>query len=163
MSASFRNRHRLKRKQIKFFLTDLQNKFNIPLFNEKSAVDTAQYDDQKIVIINDDIDFFYYKDRIFFTLKGINKYKPLSYYVIVDMGAVGFVTNGADVMSPGIIDADPKIKTGDLVWIADETHRKPIGIGEALLSGEEMVQLNQGKAIKNIHYIGDSLWQISNK
>jgi PUA domain protein len=162
MTITFRNRHRLKRKQIKNFLTDLQLKFSIPLFDEKSAVDTAQYDNQKIIIVDDDVDFFYYKEVIFFTLKGIYKYRPRNYYVIVDMGAVGFVTDGADVMAPGIVDADPKIEPGNLIWIADETHRKPLGVGEALLTGEEMIRQNKGKAIKNIHYIGDRLWQLSN-
>ena len=79
------------------------------------------------------------------------------------MGAVGFVTNGADVMSPGIVDADPQIQPGDLIWIADETHNKPLGVGEALLTGEEMIANTKGKAIKNIHYIGDALWEISTK
>lgn len=161
MTVTFHNRHRLKRKHIKHFLADLQDKFHIPLFDDKSAIDIAQYENQKIIIVDDDIDFFYYKNTIFFTLNGINKYKPKDYFVIVDMGAVGFVTNGADVMTPGIVDADMKINPGDLVWIADETHRKPLGIGEALLSGEDMIHQNKGKAIKNIHYIGDILWQLS--
>ena len=43
------------------------------------------------------------------------------------MGAVGFITKGADVMAPGITDADPMIQKDDLVWICDEKHRKPIG------------------------------------
>ena len=163
MTITLRNRHRLKRKEIKQFLDQLQTKFNIPLFDEKSAVDTAQFDNQKILLINDHIDFFYYKDTIFFTLKGLYRYQPKDYFVIVDMGAVGFVTNGADVMAPGIVDADTKITPSDLVWIADETHKKPLGIGEALISGEDMKLHHKGKAIKNIHYIGDTLWHLSNE
>lgn len=163
MTITFRNRHRLKRKEIKNLLNTIQNKFSITLFTEKSAVDTAQYEDMKIILVDDDIDFFHYKNTIFFTLKGINKYRPKKYRVIVDMGAVGFVTNGADVMSPGIVDADPQIQPGDMIWIADETHKKPLGVGEALLSGEEMKANTKGKAIKNIHYIGDALWEISTK
>ena len=161
MTPTFRNRHRLKRKEIKNLLNTIQNKFSIPLFTEKSAVDTAQYEHMKLILVDDDIDFFHYKDTIFFTLKGVNKYHPKKYYVIVDMGAVGFVTNGADVMVPGIVDADPQIQPGDLIWIADETHKKPLGVGEALLTGEEMIANTTGKAIKNIHYIGDPLWEIS--
>ena len=79
------------------------------------------------------------------------------------MGAVGFVTKGADIMAPGIIDADVNIQENDHVWICDEKHRKPLAVGIALMTGEEMKSKNTGKAIKNIHYVGDKLWNLSNK
>ena len=68
MTVTFHNRHRLKRKHIKHFLADLQDKFHIPLFDDKSAIDIARYENQKIIIVDDGIDFFYYKNTIFFTL-----------------------------------------------------------------------------------------------
>ena len=76
------------------------------------------------------------------------------------MGAVKFVAKGADVMSPGIVGADSGIQEGDFVIIIEETHRKPLAIGKALISGEEMVERNEGKAVKAIHYIGDNLWNL---
>ena len=161
MTIPFRNRHRLKRKQIKQLLSTMHTKFLIEPFDDHAAVDIAQYDNQEIILINDSIDFFIYQDTVFFTLHGLNKYKPQDYFVIVDMGAVKFVTNGADIMTPGIVNADAKINPGDLVWIADETHRKPLGVGEALIDGVDMIHQKKGKAIKNIHHIGDKLWQIS--
>ena len=38
-------------------------------------------------------------------------------------------------MSPGITDADPNIKEGDLVIIIEETHGKPLATGRSLISG----------------------------
>ena len=75
-------------------------------------------------------------------------------YVVVDMGAVKFVAKGADVMSPGITEADPNVQEGDLVIIVEETHKKPLATGRALISGPEMVENNEGKAIKTIHLLG---------
>ena len=79
--------------------------------------------------------------------------------MIVDAGAVRFVVNGADIMCPGIVRADPEIKEGDLVIIKEETHDKPLAIGRALISGKDMVG-DSGKAIKSLHYVGDKLWNI---
>jgi PUA domain protein len=77
------------------------------------------------------------------------------------MGAVVFITKGADVMAPGITDADPMIKKDDLVWICDEKHRKPLAIGIAIMTGEEMKTKKTGKAVKTLHFVGDRLWMLT--
>ena len=87
------------------------------------------------------------------------KYRPAARSVTVDMGAVPFVTNGADVMGPGITDADESIAEGDLVWIKDVKNGAPLAIGKALRSGAELKNKAGGKAIKTIHYVGDKLWK----
>ena len=80
--------------------------------------------------------------------------------VVVDMGAVRFMSKGADVMSPGIVDADDEIVEGDIVLIVDETHNKPLAIGISQITGPEMVENTEGKAIKTIHYVGDDIWNL---
>ena len=80
--------------------------------------------------------------------------------VVVDMGAVRFVTNGADIMSPGIVEADDTIVPGDLVVIVDVNNKKPLAIGESLITGPEMVESSKGKAIKSLHYVGDEIWNL---
>ena len=89
------------------------------------------------------------------------KYQPAEGRVVVDMGAVGFIVKGADIMAPGIVDADIQIKEGDFVWVCDEKHHKPLAVGKALMNGETMKVNQTGKAIKNIHYVGDMLWNLS--
>ena len=64
-------------------------------------------------------------------------------------------------MAPGIVDADPSILKDDYVWICDENNKKPLAIGIALMSGEQMKQSKEGKAIKNLHYVGDELWNLT--
>jgi len=81
--------------------------------------------------------------------------------VVVDMGAVKFMANGADVMSPGIVDTSDEIEKGEIVLIVDETHGKPLAIGLSLISSDEMINNDQGKAVKTIHYIGDDIWNVN--
>ena len=92
------------------------------------------------------------------TLDGVIKLQPKKNYVVIDMGAIKYVTNGADVMAPGIVDADIDIIKDQQVWICDERNHKPLAIGIALVNGSEMIQKNSGKSIKVIHYVGDELW-----
>ena len=42
----------------------------------------------------------------------------------------------------------------------DETHNKPLAIGISLITGPEMVENDEGKAIKSIHHVGDEIWNL---
>ena len=163
MSFKIKNRHRLKTKDIKKLNSDLKNTFLDSYFNEKSSVEIGDYEEYKIFFVNDEPFFVFYKNKIIFTLHGINKFKPKNNFVIVDMGAVKFVTNGADVMAPGIIDADKNIKQDQQVWICDEKHKKPLAIGIAIVDGEQMLTEEKGKVINTIHWVGDKLWNFTAK
>ncbi len=78
--------------------------------------------------------------------------------IIVDMGAIKFVTNGADIMRPGITKIDPSIYKGDIVKIVDETHGRALAVGKAMYDAEEMAKIAKGKVVKNLHTIKDSVW-----
>ena len=75
------------------------------------------------------------------------------------MGAVKFVVNGADVMRPGIVEIEEGIAKDEFVAVIDKNNKKPLAVGIALFSSEEMKGMNSGKVIKNIHYVGDELWK----
>ena len=75
------------------------------------------------------------------------------------MGAVPFITNGADCMGPGIVDADESIQEGDYVWIRDVKNQVPLAVGQALRSGADLKAKQPGKAIKSINNVGDKLWK----
>ncbi len=160
--SKIKNRHRLKNKEIKNILAELKSKFNCNFFDEESSVEKGILGDYEVVLIDNEIDFMYHENNLFFTLKGLYKYKLKNYFVIVDMGAIRFITDGADIMAPGIVDADPNIVENDYVWICDIKNKKPLSVGIALMTGEQMKNQNSGKAIKNIHYVGDNLWALIN-
>ncbi len=78
--------------------------------------------------------------------------------VVIDMGAVPHVANGADIMGPGVVSADGGIKAGDAVAVVDERHGKPLAVGLALVPGSEM-RAPKGKVVKNVHHVGDKAWR----
>jgi len=96
----------------------------------------------------------------FLTVQGANEFPPTESVVTVDAGAVSFVSNGADVMRPGIVEVDDGIEPGELVAIAEETHGKILAIGRALTDSDEMVG-DSGKVVESIHYVGDDLYTFS--
>lgn len=79
--------------------------------------------------------------------------------VIVDMGAVRFVTNGADIMRPGITKIDPQIKKGEIIQIVDENNHRTLAVGKAMFNSKEMEAKTSGKVIKNLHTIKDNIWK----
>jgi PUA-domain protein len=99
-------------------------------------------------------------ERIAPTCRLLMQKKPSKKWVTVDMGAVKFVNNGADVMAPGITDADPDIQPGDLVWIRDEKNKVPLAVGEAVIPGAQMPRGPKGKAVKSLHRVGDEMWNL---
>ena len=155
-----KNRHRLKARDIKQFQDELKKTFTNDFFNEKSSVETGDFDDQPLIFVDGEPCFMFYENKIIFTLHGLNKFKPKQKFVVVDMGAIKFVSNGADIMAAGIVDADLDIKNGAQVWICDVNYRKPLAVGVALMTGEQMVKEKKGKAVENIHYVGDGLWNL---
>ena len=158
MSIHLKKRHRLRRKDIKAISEKLNRIFSKQCLSLDDTVDRAQANSFDVILVNGEILGFFINDLPFLTVRGLLKYRPDKRYVTVDMGAVKFVYNGADVMAPGILDADKEIQCGDLVWIRDEKNLQPLAVGEALVSGKEMISSKKGKAIKSLHHVGDDIW-----
>jgi malignant T-cell-amplified sequence len=78
--------------------------------------------------------------------------------VVVDMGAIKFVCNGAKIMRPGIRRFG-NFKKGDYVTVKDETFSKILAVGRALEDSEIAIQNTKGYVIDNLHYIGDTFWE----
>ena len=154
-----KKRKRMREKEIKALSSQLEERMGVPVFSEKDAVDLAESTDFNLIFVNNDILGLVYEGVPVLTVRGILKYRPERCAVTVDMGAVPFVTNGADVMGPGIVDADPEIKEGDLVWIRDIKNKVPLAVGVALRDGEALSAKEKGKAIKTLHNVGDKLWK----
>jgi len=145
-------RKTLRKKDIKALLSEVE-KYN---FSKK---DNYVVEDD-ILLINNKPMFFYYEKRIVPMLKLVLM-KNFLKKITVDMGAVKFVVNGADIMRPGITAIEDGIQKDDIIVIIDETHNKPLAIGIALYSSSEMKKMDCGKVVKNIHYVGDRLWDFS--
>lgn len=81
--------------------------------------------------------------------------------VAVDMGAIQFVTSGADIFRPGIKLIDESIQKDEVIAIVDERHNKPLAVGIAMMNGFDMKAIDKGKVIKNLHYVGDRIWDFA--
>lgn len=117
-------------------------------------------DDYTLILVGGRPLIFEIEGQLFPTVRGALELELKQLLVVVDKGAVRFVSKGADIMSPGIVDADPEIKEGDLVIIVEETHGKALAIGRALMDGPMMAEADSGKAVKSITYVGDKLWNM---
>ncbi len=153
-----KSRHHLKGSEAKRVIATLE-----PFLEDDSGIRKASLER---AITDEGIDLIFVdgkplimiiEGQPFFTVLGAIELSPRKKLVVVDSGAVRFIVNGADVMNPGIVSADPDIAAGDLVIIVEERHKKPLAIGRALIPGTEMK--GEGKAIKSLHHVGDQVWK----
>lgn len=106
--------------------------------------------------IDGKIEFFFFEDKVLPLLN--TPYCDKLKKITVDMGAIKFVTSGAEVMRPGITDIDDDIEEGEPVAIQDEKNKKVIAIGISKLSTAALKDSTSGKVIRNIHHVGDKYW-----
>jgi len=84
--------------------------------------------------------------------------KTLS-FLVVDMGAIPHICNGADIMRPGIKQIQGDFEKGTIVLVKDQKFSKPIAIGVAEAGSASIRAMSKGIAAKNVHYVGDSFWE----
>jgi PUA domain protein len=78
--------------------------------------------------------------------------------VQVDMNAVKFVCNGANIMRPGITDFTT-FKESEIVLVKDQTHKKELAVCISLVDDVNGRKMERGVVLNNIHYIGDVYWE----
>lgn len=155
-----KKRNFLKNKKIKEIRKELGTYQDI--IPKKSQVELVKIEDYpNILLIDGEPLLMQIDNKTIPTLHAMINEEITEKYATVDMGAINFVIKGADIMSPGIVDADESITPGETIVIIEEKHHKPLAIGTSLISGPEMVENNKGKAIENLHYVGDSIWELN--
>jgi PUA domain protein len=159
-SLRLKHRHRLRRKEVASLVSELQEILGCTTFKEDEALEIADAAQYRLLVSKGRPLGIYIGDEPLLTLSGMLAYAPTKRYVTVDMGAVKFLANGADVMAPGVIDADQSIKEGLGVWVRDEKNLRPLVVGIAMMDAETMIEASEGKAVKTIHYVGDKIWQL---
>lgn len=78
--------------------------------------------------------------------------------VQVDMNAVKFVCNGANIMRPGITDFTT-FKESEIVLVKDQTHKKELAVCISLVDDVTGRKMERGVVLNNIHHIGDIYWE----
>ncbi|AFK18092.1 RNA-binding protein [Haloferax mediterranei ATCC 33500] len=155
-----KSRHHLRSDEIDALCESIESSLGVRLDGDAfEAVEFADAD-YDIVLVDGEPAVMYIDDQPFLTVKGANQFPPTTNVVTVDAGAVSFVSSGADVMRPGITEADESIEAGDLVAIAEENHSKVLAVGRALEDGDDLVG-DSGKVVESIHHVGDDLFDFS--
>lgn len=153
----------MKHKEAGPVLEALQTRYGMQGFDLEAPLDVAEAEHRTIYLLANEVIGMDVDGQVAPALRGLLRWPATKRWVTVDMGAIRFVTNGADIMAPGITDADPEIVPGDAVWIRDETHGRPLAIGRAQVSGPELKAGNKGKVVSNLHTVGDGLWGIGHE
>ena len=152
-----KSRHHLRSDEIGDLETSLADHLGIDLDGENyervEFVDT----DREVVLVDGDPLVASFDGDLFVTVRGANAYPPERHVVTVDQGAISFVSDGANVMRPGITEATDDIVPGDLVVVVEETHRKALAIGRAEADGTDMVG-DSGMVVQSLHHVGDDLY-----
>lgn len=117
-------------------------------------------DKSSLYFINKELWLVEQKDFIFPGLPALLSENIQLPRVVIDMGAVSHIANGADVMAPGIFDIASELVEGELVVIIDQKNLMPLAVGQMLVSGQAILETRRGRAIKTLHYVGDPLWKL---
>ena len=136
-------------------------------YSKKYQVELVETENNKLILINKQPSFFYYtinnQKIIIPTLKLLQTKQNILKTITIDINAIKFIINGADIMRPGITEIQDNIHKNEPILIIDQTHKKPLAIGISLLNTDELRTTTSGKVIKNIHHVGDELWKIEIK
>jgi PUA-domain protein len=158
-------RYFLKAKEVKSMLGEASEKLRVDfnqIFKSKVDMELVDTDFAEIFLINGMPLLVRINEKILPTL-AFNEIFALTPKVVVDMGAVPHVCNGANVMAPGIVRFEGEFRKGDFVSVADEKHGKTIAIGEAAYDVDAAKKVVEGVVIKNVHFVGDKLWNFIKK
>jgi len=155
-----RRRHFLKEKEAKRFLLEVSKTLGTDIERLLESKTGIEVNETEIA------EFFIFSGRpllarsngVLFPTLYFEELFSIIPKIVVDMGAVPYVCKGADVMAPGVRAIKGEFEENDLLLVVDERHGKPLAVGVALFGSEDMKVLNSGKIVKNLHYVGDKLW-----
>jgi len=160
MALKIRRRARLRQKESADVIRRLTEEFGMMVPLDDVPMDEAEAGPFRLLLRENEAITLFIDGGIVPTVRGLLAFPATKRWVTVDMGAVRFIYNGADVMAPGIVEADPAIRAGDVVWVRDEKNRRPLAVGRAIMDGPTMAREEKGKAIETIHHVGDDLWRL---
>jgi PUA-domain protein len=158
-----KKRHLLKKREQKTEIEKIENDLGSTIgLDMKSQLESGILDDgSRILLLNGDIVFYELEGRFIPTLRAILGSIVHIPQVSVDMGAVKFVVNGADIMRPGVTHVDEEVRKDGIVAVVDERHGKPLAVGISIFSAADLRAATSGKVVKSVHHINDELWDFS--
>ncbi len=160
-SMAVGRRYSLKARRAKELLTTTSQQLKVPLPLEDKHLRVERVDlpaTGALILLNDEAAFIQVDDEVFPTLLNAVALKALP-SLTVDMGAVPYICNGADVMAPGLVKIEGDFAAGDIVVVVEERFAKPIAVVKALVDARDVAAQKRGKVAITRHYIGDRFWE----
>ena len=156
-----KKRHLLKKREQRDVIEQIENDLGSSIgLDDKSQIESGILDDgSHVLLLDGEIIFFEHEGRKIPTLRALLKGIIEIPQITVDMGAVKFVVNGADIMRPGITKIDDRVTENGIVAIVDERHGKPLAVGISQLSATDLRTTTTGKVIRSVHHVNDPLWE----
>jgi PUA domain protein len=163
MSEKFR-RHFLKTREAEALLNKASEKLGVlrQIVKAKAEVELIQTEFAEIYLINGRPSLVKAEGNVFPTLV-FNEFLASSPKVVINMGAVPHVCNGANIMAPGIVRYEGEFREGDFVLVVDEKHGKPIAVGEVIYDADTAKNVTHGVVVRNVHFVGDRIWNFIRK
>lgn len=158
--SEIKRRHFLREKEANPLVNDFSKKLNIDLkqlFGDTIQIEEADSSTAKIYFINNKPLLATIDNMLVPTLVS-NEILAALPKIVVNMGAIPHLCNGADLMAPGVVRIEKDYHKGGYVVVADERHSKPLAIAIALEDSSAARSMTRGKIATNIHYVGDKLW-----
>ncbi len=155
-----KSRHHLRSDAVQEIREALADQLGVDLEADSFEKVELEGGDWEVVLVDGGPLVCYFSGDPFLTVKGANQHPPEKRTVTVDAGAVQFVSDGADVMRPGIVAADEAVAEGNLVVIDEESHGKVLAVGRALVDGDDMVG-EEGRVVESMHHVGDDLFELT--
>ncbi|RJS86347.1 DUF1947 domain-containing protein [Candidatus Bathyarchaeota archaeon] len=155
-------RFSVRKKEGKRFLYKISQILGIDaekVFGSKPQIEIINVKRKRIYLIDGVPQVAMLEDIIFPTLF-FKEYLNQLPKVTVDMGAVPYICNGADIMAPGIVEVSGDFKEKALVAVIDERNKRLIAVAQALFDSEKTRTIRKGKALRNLHYVGDEIWNL---
>ena len=153
-----KSRHHLRSDEIDELAASLTDHLGVELDGDDYERVEFTDVDREVVLVDGEPLVASFDGDLFLTVRGANAYPPRNHVVTVDSGAISFVSDGANVMRPGIVEATDDIEPGDLVVVVEETHEKALAVGRAETDGDDMVG-DSGKVVESLHHVGDDLYE----
>ncbi|MFX0029174.1 MAG: DUF1947 domain-containing protein [Candidatus Hermodarchaeota archaeon] len=159
-----KQRHFIRKSELNALKDEILNQYDQnfidQIFPKKSNIELIQTESgDSLYVVNNELKLWKSKEGYIPVLTLLLNNKVELKTIVVDFGAVRYVTNGADVMRPGITKIDPSIRKGDILKIEEETKHRALAVGKAMFDAQEMESKTSGKVVKNLHTIQDAIWE----
>jgi PUA domain protein len=149
----------LSKKETSFILNKLLLNWPENIIPKIKNIKAYEIEKNRKLLIHEDNFAAVLIDEVILPFLGNNNLVESFPYVLIDMGAVRYICNGANIARPGIIKFESFLKD-KIVIVKDIDYQKPLAVGISLCDSKTGMALSKGHIINNMHYVGDKFWNL---